>query len=530
MIRYSITAAAVLLLACFAYGETGTATFSVITDQGEYIETVTGEYMPAAELQPMDDPPEVLWHYIDETIETMYMGMAPMGYESGYVFAGGFYVEARMFLGITGDGSVLWDYAPVENCERVGTVAATTADIFYSVFNWDEGCTISCFTSQSDTPTWTYNTFGSFDPGLVSFPGKIACSADGSVLAVGGSIEGHLGILFFSPEAYYPLLYEDETVGGGCSLRITADGSKCIFRRSSTLYRVDTATGTLEASYALDVNYPAPLGVSPDGSVVAYGATPARIAVWDGQAYNLEAEIAIPGYHAYQATVAADNSTVYFGLVISYTYENNRIIRYDLDTSTQVWSYDYEAGSGDYQELISWMDCSDDGRWMVAGSWGLQEGGSDEVNVFDDLNPSAPAFSINTPGSIWHVDISSDGRYVSAAGKHVHANEAGHGGDVYLVDLDIMGIEGGGTVPSHFMVCPNPSSGSFSATFSVAEPCDVSIELFDLGGRLVHSESSSVSQRGDASMQLSTDLPSGIYTCRLNAGSEENTTRLVITR
>lgn len=277
MKKYSVTVAAVLLMTCFAYGEKGVAFFSDITYQGVTAERVIGEYTPAADPQPVSYPPELLWHYVDET--GCYPGMAPMGDESGYVFAGGYYEEARMFQGVTGDGSVLWSYEPVELCKETGTVAAAAADIFYSVFCWNEGCNISCFNSQSDTPAWTYDAYGTIDPGWASSPGTIACSEDGSVLAVGGTVDGHLTIQFFNSSDSDPfLIYEDESTATGCYLRITADGSKCIFRNSTNLFRLDIATGTLEASCTIDAQGPS-LGISPDGSVVAFGFTSSGIVV-----------------------------------------------------------------------------------------------------------------------------------------------------------------------------------------------------------------------------------------------------------
>lgn len=534
MMKWSITAAVVILTAFSAYAERGTASFSIITEEGEFTETSAGEYIPGAGSQPLYDPPEVLWHY---TLETgAQQKMAAMGQASEYVFTGGWYGGAKMFQGTGGDGSVLWSYEPAGSWTSLGTgtVAAESADIYYAIQNWDNGkganTAVHCFNGSSATPVWSYDGTGTFDSGSVDGPGKYACSTDGSVLAVGGAIGGHLAIQFFGSGSSVPMAtYEDETLTYyPRQLRITADGSKCIFRCAATLYRVDTATGTLEASFALDASNDC-FGVSPDGSVVAYGFTAARIAVWDGSAYNLEAGTSVSGYYGGAAAVAADNSTVYFGFYKS-NYTTNRIIRYDLDASAPVWTYDYPVGSGSYQDVMEWMECSSDGRWLVAGSWGCQTGGGDEVNVFDDLNPEAPVFSIDTPGSIFHVDISTDGRYVSAAGKHVHANQMGSGTDVYMGEIDTMGIEGDGAAASEFLLSPNPSTGSFSASFTAVQPCEAFIDLFDLGGRLVYSSSSGISQPGSASLEVSTELPAGVYTCVLRAGGEEAASRLVITR
>lgn len=482
----------------------------------------------------MFEPPEVLWHYTEATGPQQ--KVAPIGYGSDYVFTGGWYGGARMFQGATGDGTVLWSYEPAGSWTSLGTgtIAAESADIFYAVQNWDNGkganTAVHCFTGGTSTPVWSYDGTGTFDSGSVDGPGKYACSTDGSVLAVGGAIAGHLAVQFFNPGSSTPFAtYEDEGLAYyPRQLRLTADGSKCIFRSAAKLYRVDTATGTLEASMDLDASNDC-FGVSPDGSVVAYGFTAARVAVWDGSQYNLEAGMAVSGYYGGAAAVAADNSTIYFGFYRN-DYRTNRIIRYDLNASSPVWTYNYPAGSGSYQDVMEWMECSSDGRWLVAGSWGCQTGGGDEVNVFDDLNPDAPVFSINTPGSIFHVDITDDGRYISAAGKHVHANQMGSGTDIFMGEVDIMGIESGSYSGPGLSVSPCPSEGAFSAEFFALEPCQASLEIFNLTGRLVHTVSSAVSESGSAVIEVSAELPSGVYICRLNAGNRAYSARLVITR
>ncbi len=525
---------AVLAVAWIAHGATGTATTTTVTEMGEIKETSVGEYVPEAPGSPVYDPPEVLWHYSLETGPQQ--KMAPMGPAAAGVFTGGWYGGARMFQGVGGDGTVLWSYEPPGSWTSLGTgtAAAETADIYYAVQNWDDdkgaNTAIYCFTGGSATPVWTYDGTGYFDSGSVDGPGKYAASADGSVLAVGGAIGGHLAVLFFGPDSSTPIaVYEDPSLAYyPRQLRITADGSKCIFRVSATLYRVDTATGTLEASYALDASNDC-FGVSPDGSVVAYGFTAARIAVWDGSQYSLQAGMSVSGYYGGAAAVAADNSTVYFGFYKS-NYTTNRIIRYDLNASAPVWTYDYPVGSGGYQDVMEWMDCSIDGRWLAAATWGCQNGGGAEVNVFDDLNPTEPVFSIDTPGSMFHVDISSDGRYVTAAGKHVHANQMGSGTDVYMAEIDVMGIEGPEEGTDELLLAPNPAHGEFAALFTVPGPCGASLEIYDLQGRLVHGETLEVTTRGSGSFQIATGLPAGVYTCVLTTPWEEAAARLVITR
>lgn len=48
-----------------------------------------------------------------------------------------------------------------------------------------------------------------------------------------------------------------------------------------------------------------------------------------------------------------------------------------------------------------------------------------------------PYYELDMAGSLFSLDLSSDGRYLIAGGKHVHANQFGNGGDLYVVDLDL---------------------------------------------------------------------------------------------
>jgi hypothetical protein len=236
----------------------------------------------------------------------------------------------------------------------------------------------------------------------------------------------------------------------------------------------------------------------------------------------------VPGYHAGAAAVASDNSTIYFGLRSS-SYLTNRIIRYNLSTHSIEWQYDYPTGSGSYQDVVEWIDCSSDGRWSVVGSWGCQTGGGDEVSVFDDLNPGEPVFSINTPGSMFHVDITDDGKYISAAGKHVHANVMGSGTDVYMAEITQTGT-GGTEVDEGFWldILTNPVRGTLTVLISIPAPEAVTLDIFDLSGRLVSGQLVFFPQAGQHQMQLDPSLGAGIYFCRMVSGEFTATQRFVV--
>jgi len=499
-----------------------------------------------------------IWHY--SVVSGLTQKNISIGQAATHVLTGGWYGGGVMFEGIGGTGSVLWQTAePVVGLNEywvwlgVGTEIAPTADICYSVSTWtvyndngtpgyssddwmvsDDNCEVSRYEPTSATPVWTYDATGSFMASLTDAPGRYACAEDGSVFAVGGTIDGHLAVAFFDTTGSAPFMtYEDSTIAyPPRQVRITADGSKCIFRISADLYRVDIATGVLEDEYYLGSSTDC-FGVSPDGSVVAHGFSSAYVATWNGTEYQHAWVRPVSGYYTGAATVAADNSTIYFGFYKS-NYLSNRVYRFDVSSSTALWSYEYPAGSGGNQDIIEWMDCSDDGRWMAAASWGSEVGGGPEISVFDDLNPSSPIFSIDTPGSMFDIDISPNGQYVAATGKHVHANVMGSGTDIYFASVYETGIEGTPPVISGPVmldpVRPNPAAGSIELSFSLSSAQQVSIGIFDQSGHLVAHVPAMQAAAGDHNVPIDIDLESGVYFCRLNGESGSGAVRFVVIR
>ena len=74
-----------------------------------------------------------------------------------------------------------------------------------------------------------------------------------------------------------------------------------------------------------------------------------------------------------------------------------------------------------------------------------------EVHVFERAE-GEPVLTVDTPGSMFDIDIARgpQGRiHIAAAGKHVHANTSGRGGDLYSILLQTdchADIDGNGAV------------------------------------------------------------------------------------
>ena len=478
-------------------GSVATSVKSLVMDAGN------GSYITYS---PSYSTSQVLWHY---SVASGLTGKnTSIGFNSTCVFAGSWYGGAKMFQGIGGSGTPEWEMTqPSVGANQywkywaTNAVSSESSDIFYSLSSWEVwddmntpsnynddtlvsvNFQVSKYNHSSATPEWTWDGTDYFIQGSVDQPGKVAISDDGGFIAVTGIIENHLAVVVFEQNSSTPLLvYQDSNLTSDArQLRITGDGSKIIFRKSAVLYRVDVATGNLEASYSLDASTDC-FGVSSDGSVIAYGFTNAYVIQWNGTSYSSLYSFPVSGYYGGAAAVNDSNDLVYFGFYKN-NYLSNRIYCYNISQNNITWVYDYPTGSGGNQDIISWMDCSEDGRWLVAGSWGCQYGGGDEVEVFDCLNPTAPVFTINTPGSVFHVDISPDGGYISSTGKHVHANTMGSGIDLYFAETDALGVaEQPGFNQGGKPVVTNYSGKEVLISFDLINTTRVSLDIYDVKG------------------------------------------------
>jgi len=497
---------------------------------------------------------ELIWEF--SVASGFTQKVCPLGDEGGYVFTGGWYGGGKMFLGTGGSGSVLWETEPELGDSlywknlATGTSSAYQADIFYLVRSFDiwndngtpgntgddylvseDNVEVCLFEGASPTPLWVWDGSRTFIASAPDEPGKYDCTGDGEYFAVGGYINGHLGLAVFVPDSASPcLLFDDAAFAySPRQLRLTDDGSKVIFSVGADLLRVDVASGTLENTYNLGASTDC-FDISGDGSLVAYGFTSVRLAQWDSSQYTLLWSYPVSGYYAGAASVASDNSYVYYGLYKN-TYLTNRILLFDPASSNPLLVYDTPAGSGGYQDVVSWMDCSDDGRYLAVSSWGCERGGGDELIVIDKDSAVNPVYSLNSPGSMWHVDISPDGTCLSAAGKHVHANQMGSGADVYMIDLTVQGLETDPVASNlQLIIHPNPCSGSSTIGFSLPAPGIANLSIFDLSGRRLQQLDNSQRNQGFHTMSVPQDLPNGLYPVSLTFNGEMITEMLLITR
>ncbi len=82
-----------------------------------------------------------------------------------------------------------------------------------------------------------------------------------------------------------------------------------------------------------------------------------------------------------------------------------------------------------------------------------------------------------------------------------------------------------------FNAYPNPFNSSVRLTYEMSEEKQASLCIFDLSGRLVATPVDGVIKVGEHSVNWdASSMPSGIYMCRLSAGSKVKTSKLALVK
>jgi hypothetical protein len=184
---------------------------------------------------------------------------------------------------------------------------------------------------------------------------------------------------------------------------------------------------------------------------------------------------------------------------------------------------------------------SADGSIGVAGSWGQLSATYGDVLTVFERSSSTPVFQllddIDEPGSIFSVDISTDGSLVSAGGKAVHAREFGNGGEVYAINTELGIVEHGSEVPVQFTMSapmPNPCTADLTLRFSVPRTGRLSLRIYDITGCLVATlvdenfgagtHEICWNRTGNGQRKVN----SGIYFLRADYGKESITRKVIV--
>lgn len=333
---------------------------------------------------------------------------------------------------------VMGDFKPTATQEgdNIQVAASRDSTVFVSLSYDDTWTTIlvSKYSADQSKPDWTY-TLHNHVPAMQG----VVVSADGSTIAVLAT-----QLEYLSPNQTRLYIFKADSnvpsnmwtgLGGAYTLEITADGRYVAFHVMAYIYVLDTYTTALRWMTANLGFYDAALGFSEDGNYLAYGFTTLTVMKWNAQqsAYVKLWDATSSGF--YVESIALNSETLAVGWA-SYTASQNRIQAFSPRSSEPTWTVDYDQVTNNLQDIPSSIAVTEDGQYILVGSWGSSNKSNPEVRVFWKLSPN-PIYTLSTAGSVFTVDIINGSAMFTLNAvvgcKQTHANEFGRGGAFYSI-------------------------------------------------------------------------------------------------
>ena len=462
------------------------------------------------------------------------------------------HVEAVPLLG---DGSEDWTYPGINYYAD----ASRGADVLAAVdFNdADSTAVIREWRPGSATPLWSYEVHPCRSLGYEGWASRkpLQVSDDGSTLAaaiVMYTPSGQVGRLFvFAAGNGTPIIDWPFPQGNVVATAISAQGRYIAMAGWPTLYVFDRDAAALRWSGAIGSGNDA-LAISGDGNWLAWGWTTFQLREWSGSSYVVRWSHT-PGGGLYTGQCALDNQES--TLAVSWDNGNSfpnvvSLDLYELPSLDLIWSYDYQpvrvdppaaslgATGRQHVDVPSQMLFSPDGQRLAVASWGDD---FPELHVFGRSSPE-PLYTLDTPGSLFDVDIADDGQggsWVTACGKHVHAGTAGRGADLYAVAIPASGTAAGEAPSPGFALGlnhPNPFNPQTTLRFSLARSGPARLCIHDPSGRRVRTLLDRALPGGEHAIDWNGRddagrlLPSGVYLLRLEAGEDAASRKIVMSK
>jgi hypothetical protein len=371
---------------------------------------------------------DILWQYSDADSITESVALAD-GADESWV-AHNLNSERLALHQTTGDGTPLFELpVSAENPDRIAVASAEDVSLGVLLSQDPNGVTLRAFTSAGgNTPVWDY----AFDPLYYTADYRaVDVSNDGSIVAAVAS-EPSAGVAWVAilDGASGATLIEGQIASTSIArIELTDDGSRAMLTLGATATILDTATLATLHSFAVS-GAGGYHRISGDGKVAVAGgfnyvAWRESGGVWS-QLFNRTQS---NNWFGGGAAVSDDGNTMF---VASYNYATGYLLLtyrvIDLVTGTQL-AQTTTQGAGAFQDTVWIAHASADGTRFAVASWGTQNNAHPEVQVFDrDLNLVA---GLDTPGSPFAMQFSSDGGTLLVGSKAVHANTFGRGSETY---------------------------------------------------------------------------------------------------
>jgi hypothetical protein len=371
---------------------------------------------------------EVLW--VDRNHQNAIAQHTAISGNGMWLQAGWYLNNERTSLYRTlGAGTPSWTY-PMPNADWFISTDVSYTGSNIGVIAQGEPC--YNFSSSSTAPNWVYNLPPGFDFASSAQGPTVCVSDDGTICAAVASqgTNGRVFIMNSDGDTVRTIAFNPNT--GIYGLDMANDGSVLCVSTYNAIY-IFNADGSRRDSVQ---NYGQTVAkISGDGAYMVKGDfnTRAYLYRWNGSSYTLVWQCYTGHPWVTAVAISDDGSTIMAGTYQYSPTNTGKVLLFDSSSATPLWQY---AQYGDY---VASCALSEDGSRAVAGSWGQYGATFGDVLTVFDRNSSTPIFQllddIDEPGSIFSVDISKDGAFVTAGGKAVHAREFGNGGEVYAIRM-----------------------------------------------------------------------------------------------
>ncbi len=354
--------------------------------------------------------------------------------------AAGYQPATAALFDAQGDAAPLWRYPiqpqTVDAQFSMSADGATRVLVYSDLTNSRSG--VYKWTGDSSEPDWQFE----FPQGALFARGEV--SADGSRIVAGAASAVNVYLAVFDPVSADPLWMTSEPtwVASFEALSVSGDGRTAVANDMGRVWAFDTADGAVlwedigTLSLGCDLSW--------DGRYLAAaaGAFPTQVQVLErnGAAYDLLWSFRMPGAPDafYDAVGLSDDGlTLAIGATDASRRGHNWLGVFDTKGSDPLWSREIAGGPGGgwfIWDVLEHIDVAADGSRIAAGYWGDPQYPHAECVVFERANPD-PILVLDTPGSVFGLDLRADGSQLALACKRIHASQPGYGGSVYSIDL-----------------------------------------------------------------------------------------------
>lgn len=480
------------------------------------------------------------------------------------------------------NSSVRWSFTdPI----AIGDICATSSNGLYQTVGWDlNSKRISVYNNSSNIPIWEYsaNTNSNINYTAISdtggyiaagtyhnilifnrssntpifnfnletqlpdtgIAGPLDITSDGGFIVACASRSDSSWIFGFNRNSTnWVWRYRvGQTVTGGATIqgvKISGNDSLVIVNTYLGFYVFNTFTGQLIYSGSINPSSSSgtqfPQAISGNGNYIAtinYSGI-MRVYQWNGSTYNFLWQNAEGSAWMSAVDISYDGSKIACGTLqfLGGSNYDGKIKFFNTTNSTPVWTY---TGCGDEVTCVSF---SKDGKILAASTWGdLANAGNDLLVFKTSIPAAAPIFGVNSPGSFFWCNVSSNGSTVVTSGKKIHARGFGNGGEIYNVFIDTadapLSTGTNNNIPSEFLLhqnYPNPFNPVTQINYDIAKDEFVNITVYNALGREVNTLVNKFQKGGSYSVILNAgEMTSGVYFYRINAGEFTDTKKLVL--